>query len=315
MDLFLQRVFDSLSNGSAYAALAVAIAMVFRTAGVLNLAQGQMAMLSAYIAFIFVSGSSPFSASNAWLEAIGTPWPVWAGIAGAVAVSMVLATLLERFLIRPIGGTNPAAIIGATLGLYLLLDAFVVEHWGSRRNTLGSPFPDGIDDRFDIAGARLWFDTIGITLTMLTALILLAIAARQTQLGLAYRALTSNRNSAKLVGVRVERVVMLGWALAAGLGALAGGLIAGYIGVYPAMMSRLLIFGLAAATLGGLRSPLLAFAGGYLFAFGETMMGGYVDFIDSQVTLAWALGVLIIVLSVRPSGLSRRSLESSQSNI
>jgi branched-chain amino acid transport system permease protein len=68
-------------------------------------------------------------------------------------------------------------------------------------------------------------------------------------------------------------------------------------------MGRLLIFGLAAATLGGLRSPILAFVGGYLFAFLETMLGGYVGFIDSQVTLVWALLVLIIILSVRPSGL------------
>ena len=73
------------------------------------------------------------------------------------------------------------------------------------------------------------------------------------------------------------------------------------------MMGRLLIFGLAAATLGGLRSPALAFVGGYLFAFAETMMGGYVGFIDSQVTLVWALGVLIVVLSIRPSGLLSKS--------
>ena len=89
------------------------------------------------------------------------------------------------------------------------------------------------------------------------------------------------------------------------MGALAGGLIAGQINVRPDMMGRLLIFGLAAATLGGLKSPALAFVGGYLFAFAETMMAGYVGFIDSQVTLVWALAVLIIVLSIRPSGLLR----------
>ncbi|MCH1614703.1 MAG: hypothetical protein L7S47_03230, partial [Acidimicrobiales bacterium] len=154
-----------------------------------------------------------------------------------------------------------------------------------------------------IGGARLWHDTLGITITMLLALLMLAVLQKRTKVGLAFRAVTSNRQSSLLVGVRVSRVLMLGWALAAGLGALAGGLIAGQINVRPDMMGRLLIFGLAAATLGGLRSPILAFVGGYLFAFLETMLGGYVGFIDSQVTLVWALLVLIIILSVRPSGL------------
>lgn len=311
MTLFLQRVFDSLANGSAYAALAVAISMVFRATGVLNLAQGQLAMLSAYIAVVFVSGPSPATAFSGWLEPFATPWPVGAGIAAAVVVSVVLGAALERFVIRPVGGGadnpdgNPVATVGATLGVYLLIDAFVRKHWGGRTRILGSPFPDGVDDRFDIAGARLWFDTVGTTLTLLAAVAALAVVQRRTRLGLAFRALTSDRRSAALSGVRVERVVMVGWAVAAGLGALAGGLTAGYTHVRPDMMGRLLIFGLAAATLGGLRSPALALAGGYLFALAETMLGGYVGFIDSQVTLVWALGVLIVLLSVRPAGLAR----------
>jgi branched-chain amino acid transport system permease protein len=215
---------------------------------------------------------------------------------------MLLGALLEKVVIRPLGD-DPIPAIGASLGIYLLIDAFVRKHWGGYTMFLGSPFPDTVDDRFDIGGARLWHDTLGITITMLLALLMLAVLQKRTKVGLAFRAVTSNRQSSLLVGVRVSRVLMLGWALAAGLGALAGGLIAGQINVRPDMMGRLLIFGLAAATLGGLRSPILAFVGGYLFAFLETMLGGYVGFIDSQVTLVWALLVLIIILSVRPSGL------------
>ena len=304
--LFLQRVFDSFANGSAYAALAVAISMVFRSTGVLNLAQGQMAMLSAYIAVVFASGANPGVAFSGWLTPLATPWPIWAAVAGAVVVSAALGALLEYTVIRPARG-DPVPTIGATLGLYLLIGAFVVKHFGGGRRYLGSPFPQEYTDRFDIGGARLWFDSIGLTLTMLTAIGVLALIQRTTKVGLAFRAITSNRDSSALAGIRVEWVVMGGWAAAAALGGLAGGLIAGELSVRPEMMERLLIFGLAAASLGGVRSPALALAGGYLFAFAETMMSGYVGFISSQVTLVWALGVLIVVLSVRPSGLLPRT--------
>ena len=306
--LFLQRVFDAMSNGSAYAALAVAISMVFRSTGVLNLAQGQMAMLSAYIAVVFAAGADPGVAFSGWLAPFATPWPIWAAVIGAVVISAVLGALLELIVIRPMRG-DPAPTIGATLGLYLLIGIFAVKHFGRGMRFLDSPFPQGYTDRFDIVGARLWFDTIGLTLTMLAAIGVLALIQRTTNVGLAFRAIASNRDSAALMGIRVERVVMAGWAAAAALGGLAGGLIAGEISVRPNMMERLLIFGLAAATLGGLRSPALALAGGYLFAFAETIMSGYVGFIDSQVTLVWALGVLIVVLSVRPAGLVSRKSE------
>ena len=78
MSLFLQRTFDSLANGSAYAALAVAISMVFRSTGILNLAQGQLAMFSTYIALVLATGPSPYMKFSANTDLIGAAWPVWA---------------------------------------------------------------------------------------------------------------------------------------------------------------------------------------------------------------------------------------------
>ena len=309
MSLFLQRCFDSLANGSVYAGLAVAISMVFRSTGVLNLAQGQIATLSVYIALLFASTPGPQLAFSNWVGDFGTPWPIWAAILIAIIISMAVGAGIERFVIRPLDGQDPMPAIGATLGIFLLLQSFVRKYWTGQARFLESPFPDTVDDHFDIGGARLWYTAIGTTLTIIIALAALAWLQRTSKLGLAFRAVTSNRGSSELAGIRVGNVVMLGWAIAAGIGALAGGLIAGQITVRPDMMGRLFIFGLAAATLGGLRSPTLAFVGGYIFAFSETMMAGYVNFIDSQVTLVWALAMLIVILSIRPSGLLSKAAQ------
>lgn len=303
--LFAQRLFDSFANGSVYAALAVSVSMIFRSTGVLNLAQGQMAMLSAYIAVLLAPGSQQGLAFGNWLEPSVGQLPLWAGIVGAIVISMAIGALIERAIIRPLNDDDPTQAIGATLGVYLLLDALVVRYFGSRTLILGSPFGNDPSDFVSVLGARVHYDTIGITITMVVALGLLGLLQRRTRLGLAFRAVTVSRTSATLSGIRVERVVAVGWALAAGVGALAGTLIAGVVFVRPQMMSRLFVFALAAAALGGLRSPALALAGGYAFALLETMLGGYVGFIDSQVTLAWALGCLILALSFRTSGFAR----------
>ena len=305
MSLFLQRTFDSLANGTIYAGLAVAISLVFRSTGVLNLAQGQMALFSTYVAVLFASEPSPRLAFTSWVDDFGTPWPIWASIVAAMIVSFIAGALIERVVIRPLGDDDPVPSIGATLGLFLLFDSFIREHWLDFTRRFGSPFPNQKGDWWVIGGARLEWDTVGIAATMIVALGLLALLQHRTRLGLAFRAVSSNRQSSTLAGIRVDRVVMIGWALAAALGALGGGLIAGQIPVRPGMMDRVLILGLAAVTLGGLRSPAMAFVGGYLFAATETVMSGYIGFIDTRVTLVWALAVLIAVLSIRPQGLLR----------
>jgi branched-chain amino acid transport system permease protein len=117
---------------------------------------------------------------------------------------------------------------------------------------------------------------------------------------------SSAAEAAPLVGIRVGRVLMVGWALAAAIGALAGGLVAHSIGVDPDNMVRLLIFALAAAALGGLDSPGGALVGGFAFGIGEALLMGYVPFISSDVAIIWALGALVVVLMLRPRGLFGR---------
>ncbi len=319
MSLFIQRIFDALSNGAVYSALAVALTMVFRASGVLNLAQGEMAMFSAYVAALLRSsppGSGPpgrpFTGQGLFAN-LGTPWPVWAALLGSILFGALLGALVQRYVVQPLDGRDPLPAIGAIVGVYLLLRGIASKWWGGGVRDIGSPFPDGADDRFDILGARLRYETVGIVMTLITVLLLLNLIQRHTKIGLAFRALVSNPEGARLMGIRVGSVLMIGWAMASALGALGGGLIANTLHVRPDMMSRVLVFSLAAAILGGLGNPVGAVIGGFSFALLEVMLVGYVSFISADVALVYTLGVLILVLLVRPGGILGTSLTVDRS--
>lgn len=306
MALLLQRIFDGLQNGAIYATLAVALTIVYRSSGVLNLAQGEMAMFSSFLVVVFVSPQSPGTWGTQYVSWLGTPWPLWAAVIAAVVISAGAAAVIERTLIRPLDQAEPLDIVGATMGLFLLVSAGANTLWTGRRRTLDSLFPAGYDDFLSVGGARLRFEAIGIVVTLVGAIVVLAVVQRRTRLGLAFRAVTASRQSAELVGVRVGRILMAGWAIAAALGALGAALVVPSIGVDPDNMVRLLIFALAAATVGGLDSPGGALLGGFFFGLLEAMLVGYAPFVSSEVVIIWALGALVLVLAVRPRGLFGR---------
>lgn len=321
MSLFLQRIFDAMSNGTVYASIAVALTMVFRASGVLNLAQGEMAMISAYVAALLRSyppgvgpPGRPFAGSGLFAN-LGTPWPVWAAILGSVVFGALLGALVQRSVVQPLGDRDPLPAIGAIVGIYLLFRGLAGKWWSGGVRIVGSPFPEGSEDRFDVFGARLRFETIGIVVTLLTVLAALSVIQRRTKIGLAFRALVSNPEGARLVGIRVGSVLMVGWAIASALGALGGGLVANTLTVRPDMMARVLVFSLAAAILGGLGNPLGAVVGAFTFALLETLLIGYVSFISADIALVYTLGLLVLALIIRPGGIFGTSLTIDRSRV
>lgn len=321
MSLFLQRIFDAMSNGAVYASIAVALTMVFRASGVLNLAQGEMAMISAYVAALLRSNppgvgppGRPFTGAGLFGH-LGTPWPVWAAILGSVLFGALLGALVQRFVLHPLGDQDPLPAIGAIVGIYLLLRGLANKWWSGGVRIVGSPFPAGPGDRFVVFGARLRFETIGIVATLAAVLVALTVIQRRTKIGLAFRALVSNPEGARLVGIRVGSVLMVGWAIAAGLGALGGGLVANTLHVRPDMMARVLVFSLAAAILGGLGNPTGAVVGALVFALLESLLIGYVSFVTADIALVYTLGILVLALVVRPGGIFGTSLTIERSRV
>jgi branched-chain amino acid transport system permease protein len=191
-----------------------------------------------------------------------------------------------------------------TLGLFLILNSSAHRIWFGAPRQFRSPYPDPQRHAFRIDGATLPHATVAYWATLLAVIGVLWLLLRRTRLGLAFRTVSSNRESAQLVGVSVGRTLMLGWALAAALGTLAGIIAASNRGQFDAnLMLPLLIYAFAAVTLGGFDSLGGAILGGLLVAIIETMAGGYLDFIGGELAQATALATIIVVLLFRPAGL------------
>ncbi|MGH3444033.1 MAG: branched-chain amino acid ABC transporter permease, partial [Nocardioidaceae bacterium] len=186
-----------------------------------------------------------------------------------------------------------------TLGLFIVIHALAAIVFGQSFRSFPAPF--------GLRGFQAGTVTIAMTgfgiftiCSVVVVLVLLVVLFRSTDLGLKMRAAAFNQEVARLLGVKVSRMLTLGWALAAVVGSLSGLLIAGGSLVYPAYMDSIVVFGFVAAVLGGLDSPVGAVVGGLLLGFSLSYVSGYVG---SQLVPLAALVILVAVLLVRPGGL------------
>ena len=238
MTRFIDLTLNGISTGAIYAAVALALVLIWRATRIVNFAQGGMLMITTFIASAVIGSSGSY----------------WLGFAVALACGLVLGALVERVLMRRVEGGPPLNAVIVALGLLILLEAGAGMIWG---NTPRS-FPPAFSIRgYKVGGTTLLFspnDTF-------TVLVVIAVAAglallfRYTALGLRMRAAALAPEVARLLGVRVGRMFTLGWALAAFVGSLAGLLVAPSVFVGPNQFDPILIFGFTAAVLGGLDSP------------------------------------------------------------
>jgi branched-chain amino acid transport system permease protein len=281
---FLQQVVDGLAAGSIYGAVALSLVLIYRTTGIVNFAQGEMAMFSTFIAWGLVEAGLPLALA----------------ILATLALSFLGGLLIERAIIRPVEGANPLAMVIMTLGLLILLNSAAGWIWGFSNRSFPSLFGD---DAVDVAGVRIDVEALGILGIMLAVIGLLFLVFQRTRIGLAMRAVAMNPESSRLSGIPVGRTLMFGWGLAALVGALAGALIAPRLFLDVNFMGGVLIYSFAAATLGGLDSPVGALVGGWIIGVAETLAGFYVDPIGSDLKILVPLAIILVVLLIRPSGL------------
>lgn len=289
MQQLLTTTLTGLTLGMVYAAFALALVLIWRSTRIVNFAQAPMAMVTTYIALTLIDSGMSY----------------WVGFVVALLSGLVLGAVTERVVIRPVEGKSHINAVILTLGLFIALHAAAAIIFGSRYRSFPAPFGVRGFEVGDVDVALTGFGIFTIVSVLVVMGLLLALF-RYTDIGLMMRASAFNQEVARLLGVRVSSMLMLGWALAAAVGSLSGILIAGGGLVHPGYMDSVVVYGFVAAVLGGLDSPVGSVVGGLILGLALSGVSGYLS--SNLVPLA-ALAILMLILLVKPGGLFSHAAE------
>ncbi len=281
--MFLQLIISGLSIGSLYALIALAMVIIYKASEVPNFAQGEMAMISTFIAYaLLTSVKVSFVAS----------------FIGALIFAVLLGMFMEYVVLRRAKDPNILNLIIITLGFEMILYGLASWKWGAEQKHL--PFP--ISDTEVVQVGSVVVSHLDIT-TMIIALIVmitLFLFFRYSKLGIAMKATQQNLVAARINGIRTNRITSFTWGLSSLIGAIAGMLLAPTATLDPNLMMDPLLKGFAAAVLGGMTTLIGPVVGGYLLGIIENLFGAYVSLEFKSVV---AFLIIVIVLWFKPSGL------------
>jgi branched-chain amino acid transport system permease protein len=286
----MHNVFAGLAQGVLYSLLALSLVIIWQSTHVLNFAQGAMAMFATYVGMTEIEHGV-----NYW----------WCVII-SVTVGVLFGGLAERVLIRPLYGKPEINAIVVMVGFLGLIEAFVAGIWTGVTRNIPPPFSQIF---FQAHGQVILLSPFVIFQFVLAISIMLIAAAvfRFTKLGLQLRASALAPEVARLLGVRVSRMLTIGWMFSAGVGAVAAVIIAsGNFGLYPTNMNGIFVAGFIAAVVGGLESPVGAIAGGLLIGLTEQFILSYWS---ANFASLGGIIILVLALMIRPQGIFTRSVE------
>lgn len=284
--MLAQVVASGLSAGSIYALMALALVITYKATEVPNFAQGDMAMVSAFVAYVLVT-----EYHAGFVVAFG----------GALLFAFLLGVGFEALVLRRTRNPTPLNLIIMTLGFMLALFGLAGWKWGADQRQF--PFPLSASEVIRVGEASV--STLSVA-TILIALVLMSCVFaffRFTKLGVAMQATQQDPMAARINGVPTGRLVALTFGLSSVMGAVAALLTAPLITLDPTLMWDPLLKGFAAAVLGGMNTPVGAVLGGYLLGVVENLFGAYVSV---EFKSAVAFLIIVVVLWFRPSGLFGR---------
>jgi branched-chain amino acid transport system permease protein len=287
MQEFTQLIVSGIANGGIYASLALALVLIYNAMGLVNFAQGEMAMLATFVAFTLIDRGL-----NYWIA-----FPVTLAIAFAGGV------LIQRIVIRPVERAPILTLVIVTLGLATVANGAAGFIFGYQFHFFPSPFPV---QTVNILGAFISYRDLGVIAVTAVVLVLIYLLLQRTTIGLTMRAAAHHPEASRLLGVRVSWMLALGWGLAAAAGTVSGVMVAPILLLEPNMMQTVIIYAFAAAVLGGIESPLGAVVGGVIVGVTVNLAGAYVPFVGGDLQLAVAMAIIVAVLVLRPNGLFGR---------
>lgn len=284
-----QLIASGLALGSIYALLALSLVLISKSTDVVNFAQGEMAMFGTFICFALLTK---------------TGMPLIAVLVLAAPIGALLGLATERIAIRPLQGAPQVNALIATIGLWMIFHHSAGWIWGYDPVRFPSLFPS---DPLNVLGARVAQNSLGIIGVSVLVMILLYLFFAYTRTGIAMRAASMNRRAAQLMGVEVQKVGLLAWALATAISVVSGFLIAPLTFLDFEMMFAVLLKAFAGAILGGFNSLPGAVAGCLLVGVLESLFAAYVS---TAFKDTFAFCIIIAVLMLRPQGLFTRPLEA-----
>jgi branched-chain amino acid transport system permease protein len=295
MEFFLQQTVNGLTLGSVYALLALGYSMVYGVLKLLNFAHGEVYMFGAF-------------AGYGVLTVLGGPSalivPVWVAITSmfvaAMAASSAIGVALERFAYRPLRNASRIAPLISAIGASFFLQASALLLFSANSKSYDAPRLIPISSGVAIGPINVWLVRILVIVTAAVLMILLTLWVSRTRTGKAVRAVSFDREAAAMMGIDVDRVIvvtfLIGSALA-GVGGVMVGLVFGRIFHLMGFVAGLKAF--TAAVVGGIGSIPGAMLGGLLIGFAESFTTGY---LSSTFQNLIVFGLLISFLLFRPSG-------------
>jgi branched-chain amino acid transport system permease protein len=287
MQEFLQQVVSGIASGGIFASLALALVLIYNAMGLVNFAQGEMAMFATFVAYTLISHGM-----NYWIA-----FPVTLAIAFAGGIA------IQRIVIRPVERAPLLTLVIITLGLTTLINGLAGALFGYVPRSFPSPFSV---QTVDLLGAFVSYRDLGVIAVSGAVLLVIYLLLQRTTVGLTLRAAAHHPEASRLLGVHVSWMLALGWGLASAVGAVSGIMVAPIILLEPNMMQTIIIYAFAAAVLGGIESPLGAVIGGLIVGVTVNLAGAYLPFVGGDLQLAVALAIIIGVLVLKPNGLLGR---------
>ncbi|MEW8979342.1 MAG: branched-chain amino acid ABC transporter permease [Symbiobacterium sp.] len=281
---FLNLLVNGIVVGALYALVALGFVLIYKASGVLNLAQGELVLLGAYIGLTFTTELQiPFALA----------------LLLTIVVSALVGVAIERAVLRPFIGEPPISIIMVTMGLSFLIKAVIHAIWGTDMRSFQGLFRSQpiVIGPVAISEVFLW----GLVAALIL-LILLNAFFKYSMLGIAMRATADDEQAALSMGISVKRVLAATWAVAAMVAAVGGIFLGNIAGVNPLLTSYGLKV-LPVAILGGLDSIPGAILGGFIIGILEALTGGYLDQYLTGIKEVVPFVVMILILLIKPYGL------------
>jgi len=281
IEILTSQVVSGLATGCVYALIALGFVLIFKATDVVNFAQGEFVMVSGFISYTLL---------------IRFGMPYWLVLVSTIVLSGFMGVLLERVVVRPIMNAPIFSIVIATIGASIVLRSSAGILYGYDVLPLPTIFSK---DPIRLGVVNFTAMDAGVIGSSLVIMVALYLFFKLTKTGMAMRATAQSQTAARLMGVSVPRIFSLTWAISAGIGGVAGVLIAPIIYLDP-NLGFIGVKAFAGAILGGFGSIPGAIVGGMLLGILENLSGYFFNAGIKQVS---TYILLILVLVVRPSGL------------